>query len=163
MLRIEHISTEGKELDIVRSLFRDYENELDEDLCFQSFEAELAEPLKKYGPPHGDILLAYWNGEVAGCIALTHMKEEGVCEMKRLYVIPAFRKNNIGRMLVKALLSSAREKNYSIMRLDTLDKLVPAIRVYEQFGFSNISPYYENPLPGVVYMQKELDKPDHFM
>ncbi len=156
MLRIKHITGEGDELQIVRTLFREYEKELGEDLCFQSFEAELAEPLKKYGPPHGDILLAYWNNEVAGCIALTHMQKEGTCEMKRLYVRPAFRKNKIGKALVDQLLLSASKKNYSLMRLDTLDKLAPAIKLYEKFGFKNISAYYDNPLPGVVYMEKVL-------
>ena len=38
---------EGKEMDIIRNLFREYEKELDADLCFQSFEQELKDPLKK--------------------------------------------------------------------------------------------------------------------
>jgi ribosomal protein S18 acetylase RimI-like enzyme len=84
------------------------------------------------------------------------MKEEGVCEMKRLYVKPAFRKNKIGKMLVEELLISAGEKNYKQMRLDTLTKLGPAIHLYENLGFRNISPYYSNPLPGIVYMEKKL-------
>lgn len=161
MLHIKPITEEGVELDIIRQLFRDYEKELDENLCFQSFEAELKEPLKKYGPPSGDLLLAYWeyepgNIQVAGCIALTKMNEEGACEMKRLYVKPAFRKNKIGKILVEKLLHSAKEKGYTTMRLDTLTKLQPAISLYENYGFKNISAYYHNPLPGVVYMEKEL-------
>ena len=156
MLQIKHITEEGNELDIVRQLFRDYEKELDEDICFQSFEAELKEPLKKYGPPSGDLLLAYRNGEVAGCIALTGMNEKGFCEMKRLYVKTEFRKNKIGKLLVENLLASAKEKGYSTMRLDTLIKLQPAIRLYEHYGFRNIVAYYHNPLPGVVYMEKTL-------
>src|SRR5688572_13015846 len=103
MLRIKHIIEEGRELDIVRDLFREYEKELDEDICFQSFEEELQKPLKKYGLPQGDLMLAYWNDEVAGCIALTKMKEAGACEMKRLYVRPGFRKNKIGRLLIEEL------------------------------------------------------------
>ena len=161
MLHVKHITEEGVELDIIRQLFRDYEKELDENLCFQSFEAELKEPLKKYGPLSGDLLLAYWENEpgnfqVAGCIALTKMNEEGACEMKRLYVKPGFRKNKIGKILVDELLHSAKEKGYATMRLDTLTKLQPAISLYENYGFRNISAYYHNPLPGVVYMEKEL-------
>ena len=155
MLRIEHITKEGAALDTVRDLFRAYEMELDENLCFQSFETELAKPLEKYGPPQGDIILAWWNNEVAGCIALMPL-EDKVCEMKRLYVKPPMRKNKIGEHLVNELISSARNKGYKFMRLDTLDKLQPAIRLYEKYGFKNISPYYENPLSGVVYMQKSL-------
>ena len=156
MLRIKHINHEGPDLDIIRELFRAYEKELDENICFQSFEEELKDPLKKYGPPSGDLMLAYWEDEIAGCIALTKMKDHGACEMKRLYVKPNFRKNKIGRMLVEDLLISAKEREYKIMRLDTLLKLQPAIKLYEQLGFKNISAYYDNPLKGVVYMEKEL-------
>jgi ribosomal protein S18 acetylase RimI-like enzyme len=154
MLHIEHITDEGDQLNIIRSLFREYEKELDENICFQSFEAELKDPLQKYAPPSGDLMLAYWNNEPAGCIALTKMKEEHSCEMKRLYVKPMFRKNNIGKILVEKLLQSAKEKGYTTMRLDTLQKLESAIRLYKNFGFKNISAYYNNPLPGVVYMEK---------
>ena len=119
MLRIKHINEEGEELDIIRHLFREYEKELDEDICFQSFEDELKEPLNKYRLPDGDLVIAYWHDEVAGCIALTKMKEPGACEMKRLYVKPAFRKNKIGRILIEELLSSAKARNYERMRLDT--------------------------------------------
>ena len=156
MLRIKHIIEEGKELDIIRELFREYEKELNEDICFQSFEEELKAPLKKYGLPDGDLVLAYWNDEVAGCIALTKMKEPGACEMKRLYVKPELRKNKIGRLLIEELLNSAKERNYEKMRLDTFLKLESAVHLYKQFGFENISAYYNNPLPNVVYMEKQL-------
>ena len=156
MLRIKHIIEEGKELDVIRDLFREYEKELDEDICFQSFDDELKDPLKKYGPPSGDLILAYWEDEIAGCIALTGMKESGACEMKRLFVKPSFRQNKIGKILVEELLSSAKEKNYEKMRLDTFLKLQAAVHLYQQFGFENISAYYHNPFPGVVYMEKQL-------
>ena len=156
MLRIKHIIEEGKELDVIRDLFREYEKELNEDICFQSFDEELKDPLKKYGLPDGDLMLAYWNDEVAGCIALTKMKDAGACEMKRLYVRPEFRKNKIGRVLIEELLSSAKQKDYQRMRLDTFLKLESAVYLYRQFGFVNISAYYNNPLPGVLYMDKQL-------
>ena len=156
MLRIKHITEEGAELNIIRELFREYEKELDENICFQSFEEELKTPLKKYGPPDGDLLLAFWEHEAAGCIALTKLKEGGACEMKRLYVRPSFRKNKIGKVLVEELITSAKEKDYTSMRLDSLYKLEAAVRLYQDFGFKNISAYYDNPLKGVVYMEKQL-------
>jgi len=156
MLRIKHIIEEGKELEIIRDLFREYEKELDENICFQSFDEELRNPLKKYGPPTGDLVLAYWEEEIAGCIALARMKESGTCEMKRLYVKPFFRKNKIGRLLIEELLNSAKERNYKRMRLDTFLKLQAAVHLYHHYGFENISAYYNNPLPGVVYMEKVL-------
>ena len=161
MLNIKHITEEGTELEIIRQLFREYESELDENICFQSFEEELNDPLIKYGQPSGLLILAYWKNEpdsyrVAGCIAMTAMKEKGVCELKRLYVRPQFRKNKIGKELVEKIIEVAKKKNYSSMRLDTLSKLQPAISIYEKFGFKNISAYYDNPLDGVVYMEKHF-------
>jgi putative acetyltransferase len=155
MLRIIKISEESAALETVRQLFLDYAAELKEDLCFQSFDAEVKEPLKKYGPPAGVIFLAYWNDEAVGCIALQPLPASGVCEMKRLYVKPAFRKYGIGRALVEQLLEASASLGYSSMRLDTLDRLQPAIRLYEQYGFEVINAYYENPLPGVVYMERK--------
>ena len=76
--------------------------------------------------------------------------------MKRLYVKPSFRKNKIGKLLVEDLLNSAKERDYKLMRLDTFLKLEAAVHLYQQFGFKNISAYYDNPLPGVMYMEKEL-------
>jgi ribosomal protein S18 acetylase RimI-like enzyme len=156
MLHIKNIIEEGKELNVIRDLFREYEKELDEDICFQSFEEELKAPLKKYGPPDGDLFLATWRDEAAGCIALTKLKETGACEIKRLYVRPPFREQKIGKMLIEKLIASAKEKGYTRIRLDSLNKLEAAIRLYTNFGFKRIPAYYDNPLNGVVYMEKDL-------
>lgn len=156
MLQITKVSGSEAAIEIIRVLFREYAAELQENLCFQSFDAEVYDPLKKYGPPTGMLLLAYWEESPAGCIALQPLKEAGVCEMKRLYVRPAFRTFGIGRQLVQQLLQEAQQLQYQRMRLDTLDRLQPAIRLYEQFGFTTITAYYKNPLPGVVYMEKKM-------
>ena len=154
MIRLEHITEANAELETVRQLFLDYQQELNADLCFQSFEAELKDPLKKYGPPTGSLLLAYYQDQPAGCIALQPLPEAGVCEMKRLYVVPSFRKFGIGRKLVQAILDDAKALGYHTMKLDTLDRLQPAIQLYKAFGFTDASAYYANPLEGVVYMQR---------
>ena len=156
MTRMKQIQEEGSELDIVRNLFREYEKELDTDLRFQQFSDELKDPLKKYGKPRGTLILAYWNEEPAGCIALTPMKQDGLCEMKRLFVRPAFRKYGIGRTLVTELIDIASVHGYQRMRLDTFKKLKSAIKLYESFGFYYIDAYYNNPFPEVVYMELEL-------
>lgn len=154
MIRLEHITEANAELETVRQLFLDYQQELNADLCFQSFEAELKDPLKKYGPTTGSLLLAYYQDQPAGCIALQPLPEAGVCEMKRLYVVPSFRKFGIGRKLVQAILDDAKALGYHTMKLDTLDRLQPAIQLYKDFGFTDASAYYANPLEGVVYMQR---------
>ncbi len=156
MIQLEHITETHAGLATVRQLFLDYQQELNADLCFQSFEAELKDPLKKYGAPHGSLILAYYHDQPAGCVALQPLTELGVCEMKRLYVVPAFRKYGIGRQLVQAIVDDANTLGYHTMKLDTLDRLQPAIQLYRQFGFTDASAYYANPLEGVVYMQKQL-------
>ncbi|RXK60827.1 GNAT family N-acetyltransferase [Lacibacter luteus] len=156
MTELIYIQQEGWLLDEVRKLFREYELELDENLCFQSFEEELKNPLRKYGPPRGVIYLAKWNNEVAGCVALQPLRERGACEMKRLYVKPHYRKHKIGKVLVEQLIKDAQMLGYTKMKLDTLEKLQPAIGLYKQYGFVETTSYYENPLDGVVYMEKEL-------
>jgi putative acetyltransferase len=156
MIQLKHINTESAELETVRHLFKAYASELNVDLCFQGFEAELKDPLKKYGMPTGSLWLAYYNGEPAGTIALQALKEEGVCEMKRLYVIPECRKAGIGELLVDELLQNAIQLGYTTMKLDTLDRLQPAIQLYLRKGFVITTAYYTNPLPGVVYMEKLL-------
>jgi putative acetyltransferase len=156
MLQLIQIKEDGVLMDEIRTLFREYEKELDENLCFQSFEAELKDPLKKYGSPKGVLYIAKWNDAVVGCIALMPLQEEGVCEMKRLYVRPPFRKHKIGKAMVERLMKDGKQLGYTTMKLDTLQKLQPAIALYKQYGFTETTAYYENPLPGVVYMEKQF-------
>lgn len=156
MLLIKSITDESSELNIIRDLFREYSNELNEDLCFQHFNEELQNPLKKYGAPLGSLLLAYQDDEPAGCIASQPISQEGTCEMKRLFIRPQVRKHGIADKLLEILLKEAKGKGYKKMVLDTLERLQPAIRLYEKYGFENTSAYYKNPLPNVVYMEKCL-------
>jgi putative acetyltransferase len=170
MLQLVPITTNGPELQTVVNLFKEYAAELNEDLCFQSFHEELMNPLKKYGPPKGSLLLAYYQHQAVGCVALTDISNSNTshtpggnalttlstCEMKRLYVKPAFRQYKVGQALVEAILTEAKKWNYQMMKLDTLEKLQPAIRLYLKQGFSITNAYYANPLPGVVYMEKLL-------
>ncbi len=155
MLTIQNVISQSTELNIVQNLFAEYAAELNENLCFQSFDTELADPLKKYGPPAGSILLAYYNGQPAGCVALQPLPDKS-CEMKRLFTRPNFRGIGVGEFLVAAIVANAKELGYATMVLDTLQRLQPAIKLYEKFGFTNTSAYYKNPLPNVVYMQKQL-------
>lgn len=155
---IKFINHEGYELQIIRELFNEYAVELNENLCFQSFDEELHNPLKKYVQSGGCILLAFDGENAAGCIALMPLPESGDCEMKRLYVRPAYRKSGLGKILVEKLLDFATQRGFKTMKLDTLQKLQPAIKLYERFGFTHTSAYYANPLTGVVYMEKDLTK-----
>ncbi len=142
-------------MDEVRQLFREYQTELNVDLCFQSFEEELDSLPGKYAPPKGQLLLGLVDGTVQGCVAFRAL-EPGICEMKRLFVRPAARSAGLGRQLVAEILSHAKSAGYESMVLDTLDRLHSAQLLYEREGFVEVPAYYENPLEGVIFLQRKL-------
>jgi ribosomal protein S18 acetylase RimI-like enzyme len=148
-------ATTPEHIAAVRTLFREYENFLNVDLCFQGFEDELAGLPGKYAPPEGALLLALQGADVCGCVALRKL-EPGVCEMKRLFVRPKYRGLGLGQALAKAIIAEAVAKGYAAMRLDTLAQLTEAIQLYEHLGFQEIASYYDNPLPGVSYWELDL-------
>ncbi len=147
MLRIEPT----RDLSVVRTLFLEYAQSLGVDLSFQNFDQELASLPGDYDP----ILLARWNDDVAGCVAL-HPFGDGVCEMKRLYVRPQFRGHDIGRALAERLIAVARERGYRAMRLDTLPTMQKAMRLYESLGFVDVEPYRFNPIAGSRFLELTL-------
>ena len=153
---IDEAST-AAELAVVRELFREYAASLEVDLCFQNFEQELASLPGKYAPPTGRLLLGVDAGQPAGCVALRQL-DPGVCEMKRLYVRPAWRRHGLGRLLASTIISNAQLLGYDSMRLDTLASLTPAIALYRSLGFSQIAPYYDNPSPIAVFMELSLTR-----
>jgi len=139
-----------------RELFLEYAASLGFSLCFQNFDAELAGLPGDYAPPEGRLLLAEWEGQLAGCGAL-HKLENDVCEMKRLYLRPQFRGKGIGRVMAERLIAEARIIGYRRMRLDTVGPVMKdAVAMYRKLGFKEIAPYRENPMAGTLYMELEL-------
>lgn len=138
-----------------RELFCEYAAESQLDLCFQNFEAELAGLPGAYAAPEGRLLLALYEGQLAGCVALRKF-EDGVCEMKRLFVRPAFRGLGLGWALAWRVIEEASAAGYSTMRLDTLGRMRAAITLYESLGFRHIQAYRPNPLEDAVYLELTL-------
>jgi putative acetyltransferase len=139
----------------VKFLFSEYASSLDFDLSFQKFEDELANLPGEYSPPGGAILLAYFEGSAAGCVAMRKMTED-VCEMKRLYVRQGFRGKKIGKALSVAIIEEARKRGYSRMRLDTVPSMKEAIQLYRNLGFKETSPYRYNPRAGAMFLELVL-------
>jgi len=141
----------------VRELFREYARSLNFSLCFQNFDRELAELPGDYAPPEGRLLLADLRGDIAGCVAL-HQWKPGICEMKRLYLRPQFRGKGLGRVLAEAVIREARKIGYQRMRLDTVEPVMAdAVAMYRKLGFRAIAPYRENPMPGTLYLELDLE------
>ncbi len=145
-----------EDLEIIRRLFKEYQEEIQADLCFQSFEEELKNLPGKYAEPKGSIILAEWENNTAGVVALRPMETPESCEMKRLYVRPEYKGKGIGRALTERIIKEAKLHGYKKMRLDTLDRLERAVDLYKKLGFKEITAYYPNPLDGVVYMEMEI-------
>ena len=139
-----------------RTLFREYEAWLGMSLCFQNFEKEVAELPGSYAPPSGRLYLAYVDERLSGCIAMCKL-EDGVCEMKRLFVRDGFRGARVGVQLIERLIDEAQKENYRSMRLDTFPpKMGKAVSLYESHGFRSIPAYYNNPHEGVLFMELDL-------
>ena len=139
-----------------RELFQEYAASLGFDLCFQGFGEELAGLTGLYAPPGGRLLLGYHGESVAGCVAL-RPREPNICEMKRLYVRPAYRSTGLGRLLVERIIAEARKAGYQSMRLDSLPSMHAALTLYRRLGFQPIPPYTQNPVDGAVFLELRLD------
>ncbi|MGE0700059.1 MAG: GNAT family N-acetyltransferase [Hyphomicrobiaceae bacterium] len=149
----------GADIADVAGLMRAYADSLPVDLAYQGFEAELAALPGSYAPPDGALLLARGaDGKAAGCVALRPLVA-GVCEMKRLYVVPEARGSGLGRRLGEAMLDEAHRLGYGEIRLDTLPTMTEAAILYRRLGFVPCAPYYDTPVAGTLFLSRDLAQP----
>jgi GNAT superfamily N-acetyltransferase len=154
MLKIAQAET-NEAIQAARRLFEEYAASLGFDLSFQNFGQELTHLPGDYAPPDGRLLLVIYENQLAGCVALRKF-ENGICEMKRLYVRPQFRSLGIGKALAEAIIEEARKIGYIRMRLDTVPSMARARTLYEALGFKAIPPYRYNPIVGTMFMELVL-------
>ncbi|MFN4144257.1 MAG: GNAT family N-acetyltransferase [Runella sp.] len=136
-------------------LFEEYATWLGVDLCFQNFRAELQQLPQKYGPPTGELWLLEIEGQWVGCAALWQLAPD-TCEIKRMYVKPAYQGQGWGKKLLIRAIETAQSLGYKKVKLDTLRRLTPAVALYESFGFVQTTPYNFNPEADVLYFEREV-------
>jgi len=144
-----------KEFAAVRDLMREYADSLGVDLSYQNFDHELQSLPGEYAPPAGALLLANVGDGAAGCVAIRPLAGN-FCEMKRLYVRPAWRSTGLGKRLAEAALDGARRAGHGFVRLDTLPAMIAARHLYASLGFRPIAPYYKSPIAGTAFLQLDL-------
>jgi predicted N-acetyltransferase YhbS len=152
--------TSADEMGPVRTLFREYAQEYADspgsDICFESFEQELADLPGEYAPPSGCLLLATAGDEPAGCVAVKKVAD-GVSEMKRLYVRSRHRGTGLGRRLTVQIIGEAKRLGYQAIRLDTIPSVMgSAVALYRSLGFRDVPAYCDNPVPGTLFMELRL-------
>lgn len=141
---------------LVRTLFIEYADWLQVDLCFQDFDQEIASLPGKYAPPRGGLWFAEVEGETAGIVGLRPLDEPGLCELKRLWIRESYRGLGLGRRLTETALAAAESAGYARICLDTLPMMGEAQALYRSLGFEEIAPYYHNPVEGVLYLERQL-------
>jgi ribosomal protein S18 acetylase RimI-like enzyme len=155
MPRVTVTRAEPGDLAEVRRMLDEYQAWVGVDLCFQDFTNEVRDLPGDYAPPGGDLFIARLGDDTVGMIAFRR-RPDGRAEMKRLFVRPSARGAGTGRALVERVIDAARRAGYTQLVLDTLPVMAGAQKLYEQFGFHDIAPYYESPIGGTRYMALDL-------
>lgn len=154
MTEIVQAATPGR-IREVRELILEYATTLSCEPCLQRIEQDVAHLPGEYAPPDGRLLLALGDGKPAGCAAL-RKNGEGVFEMRRLYVRPAFRGKKIGKTLAEHCITEARRETGRSLHLYTLPSMNEALHLYRSLGFRDIAPYGEHVIEGAIYMELKL-------
>ncbi len=144
------IKATEKDMPKVRELFREYQEWLGVDFCFQNFEEELATLPGAYAQPTGVIFLATETNDITGCVGI-RPTAANEAELKRLYVRPGHQGCGIGKQLFLAAMSEAKAMGYAAVVLDTLPTMQTAKSLYISYGFKEIPVYYENPEKAMEY------------
>jgi putative acetyltransferase len=103
-------------------------------------------------PPGGTYVIAYEIDMPVGCGALRPI-DSATVEVRRMYVLKSARCSGVARKILASLEVSAARMGYKVMRLETGNRQLPAMALYESYGFERIAPFgeYANDPTSVCY------------
>ena len=103
-------------------------------------------------PRRGAYFIALLDNDLVGCGALRPLNEI-TAELRRMYVVRSARRTGVGRALLAHLERTAVDLGFKVMRLETGNRQLPAMMLYEAYGFARIPPFgdYMNDATSVCY------------
>ena len=137
----------------VRWCFRQYDTEL---ATRFGYDVDTALPLgiDDLNPPQGQVLIVRDGGAAVGCGAVK-LLDDGIGEIKRMWVSPSVRGHGLGGRLLAALESAATEAGKTATRLETNEQLGPALEMYRTRGYVEVEPFNDEPF-ATHWLRKEL-------
>ena len=81
------------------------------------------------------------NDAVVGGCGIKHLDNthENICELQRMFILPASRGKGYGKLLIDLCIHKAKEFDYDEIYLETLSQMKKAINLYELTGFKKIN------------------------
>jgi GNAT superfamily N-acetyltransferase len=122
-----------------------------------SIGADLARLPARYGAAAGGGVVLAWAGDApVGCGAFAATRAPGLCEIKRLYLLPDWRGRGLGRPLVQAVLQAAHAAGYARAALSTWPGNAAGLALYGALGFAPVPPFKNHPNPALLYLGRAL-------
>ncbi|HHX35425.1 MAG TPA: GNAT family N-acetyltransferase [Gammaproteobacteria bacterium] len=141
----------------VLDLYCEYIDSTSVDLSFQGNDQEFNQLPEKYSSEESKIFLLKKDNKPVGCAAFRKL-DEITCEMKRVYIQPSARGNNLGAKLVDKVLQEAVVSGYKKICLDVLPEFKTALKLYKSYGFVEHPPVTNNPVPGTHFLGLNLEQ-----
>ncbi len=116
--------------------------------------------ISKFQPPYGHLIIAVYEGKICGIGSLKSINSE-IGEIKRMFVVPTFRRIGVGRAVLERLLVESKKAGYKKVRLDSPKFMEAAHSLYRIFGFRDIEAYPEMEIPAhfkdyMLFMELDL-------
>jgi len=116
-------------------------------------------PLEAIFQPHVRFFIATLDGAPAGCGGVALF--DSFAEVKRMYVRTAARGQGVARAILARIEAETRAANLPVLRLETGDKQIDALRLYYRYGFTDCPPFGDYAVlpPHTIAASVFLEKP----